>query len=553
VESPQHLLHPSVDAHFFEEHKRHHAERSTSRFARHNKWLPMAAIGPAMLISTLDMTTLNVALPDLTDSINATTSELQWIVDAYTIVLAGFLVFAQGIGDRLGRKGTFMTGLAILMCASAAASFTQSPPPLIAVRAMMGVGAALMMSPTLAMIAVIYKAEDRPKAVAIWVALGSLGISLGPIIGGFLVDAFGWQATFLVNVPVITVTLVLSAMWLPSSRKPGVMKLDFIGMLLSIVGLSILLFGLIEGPTAGWISTQTLGAIGLGLLMTVGFVVWELRNPNPMFDPRVLRVGGVQAGAGTLFADYIAFLGMLFLVPQYLQFVEGYSAAVTGLIMLPFGVMVAFGAQSATKVTQKMGREAIVIGGMCALALGFVILCFMAASLWVVLLGMLVLGVGFGFTIGPGTAMVVNSLPVSKAGDGSSVNMLMRQVGGAFGVALIGSVFASVYTSKVVPALAHLDRTAAADVARSVQGALEAAKLLGNPAAERIIEAADGAFLSGARAGMLVAAAVTLISAGITVTARRRKSYEMPEGIVEAAEVARNGETDHPGGGRGLA
>ena len=528
IEHPQHLLHPNLEKHWHD-HAQGPPPEGTVKGGR-SKWWAMGAIAPAILICAFDMTTLNVALPDLTRSLDASTSDLQWILDSYTIVLAGFLLFAQGIADRFGRKGTYVTGLAIFGIASFTAAFTTTSEQLIAARAVMGIGAALLLSPTLAMIAVIFPPEERPRAVAIWVIFGGVGTALGPVLGGLLVEEFGWGAAFLINVPVVIAAITISVIVLPTSRKPGDVHLDVIGMLLSIFGLGILLYGVIEGPALGWGSPRTIGAIVVGLALTIGFFVWELKNPNPMFDPRVFKIPGVIAGATALFAIYITFLGMIFLIPQYLQFVEEKAALVAGLLMLPFGIMFIIGAQLVPKTTKRFGVRTTLVIALLSMAIGLLVLAAINGtdSTTMVLLGSALFGLGVGHAVGPATTAVVNALPIEKAGDGSSVNMLMRQSGAAFGIAIVGSVFAAVYATTIAPFADKLGTKNGAEVSKDIQSAEQVASTLGTAKGAAVNAAADNAFLAGSRAGLLVAAGAALVAAAIVVLALRGRAEAAP-------------------------
>lgn len=541
IEHPAHLLHEHSTALWAEEHNAAQVKgpdgalpKTASGMSRersgHGHWWPMAAIAPAILISAFDMTTLNVALPALTKAMGASTSDLQWIIDSYTIALAGLLLFAQGVADRFGRKGTYMAGLALFASASTAAAFCTTPTELILARTVMGVGAAFLLSPTLAMIAVIYTPAERPKAVAIWVVCGGIGTALGPVLSGVLIDTFGWGAVFLINVPVVITVLVISALKLPTSRKPGDVHLDVAGAALSVVGLSVLLYAIIEGPATGWLAPATIIPLLFGIAITAGFFVWELRSPEPMFDPRVFKLPAVIAGSTSLFCIYLALLGMLFLLPQYLQFVEEYSAAATGVLMLPFGLAFIIAAQIGPRLSKRIKAGTVSFIGLALIVGGLVTLALIdgSKSAAAVLIGTLLLGTGIGAAIGPSTTVVVNALPITKAGDGSSVNMLMRQAGAAFGIAILGSIFASAYAATIAPALRGLKEAQVEAISRSVQGAESVARTLPAGAKSAILKAADEAFLAAARDGFLTAAAICLLGAVIVWITLHGKKASAP-------------------------
>lgn len=488
------------------------------------RWVALWFICLAILISALDMTTLNVALPQISRTLHASTSELQWIVDAYTLVLAGFLLLGSGLGDRYGRKGVFLTGVILFGVATLAAAFSVNPAQLIIARGVMGIGAALFLPAALSIIAVLFPPGERAKAIAVWAWCGCIGTALGPVIAGLFVDDLGWPSVFVITVPVVAVAAVGVALLAPTSRSERGQHLDIGGAALSVLGLSILIFGLIQAPEHGWTSPTTLGTIAVGAAFIAGFVIYELRNPYPMFDVRVFCIGPVLAGAVVLFLAYVCFLGMLFLVPQYLQFVRGFDSLHVGLLMLPFGAAVALTTIIAPRALKRLGSREVLATSVFLAIIALVILSSIGHERGegLVLIGEIVLGMALGCSFAPATTTVMNALPVEKAGDGSSVNQIVRQVGAAFGVAIVGSAFSAVFAIKIAPALVGVPAETA-DLATSSIGAAEHfARSLEGAAGEALALQIRQAFAAGARVAFAVVAAMAVLTLFVVLLALRR-------------------------------
>lgn len=521
------------------EHPLHlmHTQEPQSDTPYPKRWTALVFICLIILISALDMTTLNTALSALTRDLGATTSQLQWIVASYAIVLAGLLLFGNGLADRYGRKGALLGGIALFAAASTAAAFSPSAEFLIGMRVMMGIGAALFMPPALSMIAVLFPPEERGRAIAMWAGIGGIGVAVGPTVAGLLVDKYGWGSVFLITVPVALVALVGIALFVPKSRKPETGPPDFVGALLSIAGLGIFLFGLIEGPDIGWLSPVTLGAIAFGLLVVAGYLRHELRADEPMFDPRVLKVGPVYAGGMVVFVIYTTLLGFLFIIPQYLQFVLGQTAFRAGVFMLPFGLAFFVFTQIGPRLTTRVGRRRVLLSGLALMAAAILVLTFLQGhgDSWLVLLGEMMYGAAIGFIIAPATTGIMNSLPLDKAGDGSAVNQLGRQVGGAVGVAVIGSVFATVFGARVVKTLTGAGQGVIETASRSVGGAESYASSLPPPSDARALTEIHAAFVGGARAALLVAAAFVI--AAFVVVLRGMRGSVSPRRVEVEIDV----------------
>lgn len=472
--------------------------------------IALAVVLFCVFTTAVDVTITNVAVPFIATDLGATTGQLQWIVDSYNIVLAGLLLFGGGLADRFGRRPVFLSGYALFGVGCLVAATAGDPSTLIAGRVVMGVGAAMVITPALAIVADLYPPEERGGAIAIWAVVGAVGTAVGPVLGGLLLNEFWWGSVFLVNVPVVVVGVVLGLFVLPNSRKPGVVRLDPLGALLSVLGLGILLFGVIEGPDRGWTAPEVVGALVLGAVGVGLFVWWEARTEFPMFDVRVLTRRVVATGGVALLLTYVLFTGMLFLVPQYLQFVEQESIVATGLALVPFAV--AFGVVShwVGPLSSRLGQRGTLTAGLALLALSAVELAVFRGTVAVVV-GTVLVGVGCGLLITPASTVVMNDLPAEKASEGSGVNMVSRFVGAAAGVAVIGTVFSSFYGRSLragAPSGVAPDRLAEAE--GSVQAALTQAADTGGSIGDELAAAARDAFSSGMTAAFAAAAVLAV-------------------------------------------
>jgi EmrB/QacA subfamily drug resistance transporter len=487
----------------------------TAPYAR--RWWALIPLSLGILISAVDATIVNVALPSIADDLNATNADLQWILDSYIVVLAGLILLGGGLADRYGRPQVFVAGFTLFGIGSLLATFAGSPSVLIAARAVTGVGGALMLPPALSLMAVIFTdLSERARAVAIYAGISGVGIAAGPVVGGILLDRFWWGSVFLVNVPICVVAVLLTIWLVPVSRKPGGARLDVVGAVLSVLSLGALVYGIIEGPTEGWFALEIVAALGLGILFLLAFMLWELRTPAPMFDVRVLRIPAVAGAATGIFVVYITFYGLLYLVPQYLQYVRGFSTLAVGLGLLPFGALFALLSPQSARVAARFGVGPTIVGGLLLMTAGLLLLAFTRwfSGYAIVAAGEVVYALGWASLMAPATTAVMNAVPVEKAGDGSAVNQVSRQVGGAFGVAVIGSVFASAYVSQL-GTVRGVSASKAATADRSLGEALGvAAKLQPGPSGRLVSQATD-AFEVAAQIGFLVAAVLALAGAAV--------------------------------------
>src|SRR6478735_9044774 len=480
------------------------------------RWFTLGTLCISLLIIVMDNTILNVAIPSLIDELGATNSQVQWIVDGYTLVFAGLLLTAGSLGDRFGRKLALRTGIIIFAIGSVLSALSGTPNQLIASRCLMGVGGALIMPSTLSILTNVFRdPRERGRAIAVWAGFSGLGVAIGPVIGGLLLQHFSWGSVFWVNVPIAIIAITLGVFFVPESKDPSAPRLDPIGAGLSIVGLGSLLFAIIEGPSNGWGSAMVLGAFVIGVLGLVGFIVWELHTDHPMLDMSFFKNPRFSAANTAITLSFFALFGSLFLMTQYWQFVHGYSPIQAGVRLVPYAATLMLTAPLSARLVERVGTKRVVTTGLLVIAGSLFALSFISAdsSYLRVILNMCVMSVGMGLTMAPATESVMGSLPREKAGVGSAVNDTTRQVGGALGVAAIGSIVASVYAASIDKAASAAGVTgAAAETARdSLGGALKIASSLGDQAGDFATAARDG-FVSGLSAGLRLGTAVVLLA-----------------------------------------
>ena len=476
-----------------------------------------------LLLVSLDTTILNVALPSVVRSLHATSTQLQWMVDAYAITFAGLLLTLGALGDRVGRKWVFMGGLVVFGGGSALAAWSATPDRLTAARAVMGVGAAALMPCTLSILTNVFTSErDRSRAIGIWSGTAGLGLAIGPILGGFLLVHYWWGSVFLVNVPIAAAGLVAAALVVPNSRNPHVERSDPVGAGLSIVGLGLLLWGIIEAPDRTWTSPLILGALVGAVVVLTLFVLWERHVAHPLLPLRFFGDRRYSAAIASLALVLFALLGLFFLITQYLQFSLGFSPLETGLGVAPIAVVLLVAAPSSVVLARRFGTKPVVAGGLTCIAVGLGLLSrttvhstYRDAMVWFVMIG-----VGVGLTLAPSTESVMGSLPTSDAGVGSATSDTSMQVGGALGVGVLGTVLNLRYQEAMTPLLHHQAVTAPVRqvILGSLGGALAVAERVPGPAGTLLAQAARRSFVSGMDLGLVVAAAVVGL-AGVIVLA----------------------------------
>jgi EmrB/QacA subfamily drug resistance transporter len=506
--------------------------------------LILLALCSAALIINIDVTIVNVTLPSLVRELGATTTNLQWVVDAYSLVFAALILAAGSLSDRFGRKGVLLAGLGVFALGSLAGSFANTPQQLIAARAFMGIGAAGIFPSTLSLIANIFtERSERAKAIGLWGATTGVGVATGPIVGGYLLGRFWWGSVFLFMVPVAAIVATLIVVAVPTSRDPSVPRIDWRGVALSSAGMGTVIYGIIQAPNFGWGSARTLVTAATGLAILSTFVWVERRTPNPMLDVSLFRNLRFTAASGSITAGFFTLAGFTFLVTQFFQFVRGYTALGTGVRILPVATSIAVAAVLGTRLAVRVGNKAVVASGL---------LLFGAALLWISTVStstsyltlaatMVMGGGGLGMITAPATEAIMGVVPREKAGVGSAVNDATRLFGATLGVAVIGSIAASLYAGRLGATLpAGLPEQAATAAKGSVGGALLAAKGLADngfvSSAQALSAAAIGAFLHSFSGALRVAGSVAIV-ASIFAARFLPARPGLPSGAEQTTEV----------------
>ncbi len=479
------------------------------------RWAILAVLSLSLVIIGLDNTVLNVALPTLQRTFDASASELQWMVDAYVLVFAGLLLTMGALGDRFGRALALQLGLAIFAVSSVAATFSTEAVHLIAARVAMGIGGALIMPSTLSIISNVFPREERAKAITIWAGVSGLGVGLGPLIGGILIENFSWGAVFLVNVPIALTALVLGVILVPESRDPSQARLDLPGAVLSIGAVGALVYAIIEAPGTGWTDPLILGSFALAAILAAAFAWRETHTDEPMLDLALFRNARFSAGAGAIALTFFALFGVIFGLTQYLQFVLGKTALEAGALMLTLAVGIPVGARISLQAARHAGTNRIL--GAALLGIAAILLSITrwttATEPWVVSVTLFVLALCLANVMAPATAAVMGAVPEEKAGVGSAMNDLLRQLGGALGVAIIGSVMNTVYRDRMADALGGLPAQAASAAGDSVGAAVAIAGQVGGTAGAALAATARAAFVDALGPAVVVAAAIAVIAA----------------------------------------
>ena len=491
------------------------------------RWKTLAVMSLALTIIGLDNTILNVALPSLQKEFDASTSTLQWMVDSYLLVFAGLLLTMGTIGDRFGRKLALQAGLALFGGASLAVLFVDTSEQLIAVRAAMGLGGALIMPATLSIISNVFPREERTKAIGIWSAMASLGVGLGPLFGGLLLEWFDWTSVFLLNVPVAALTLALGWVYVPESRDPKPGAFDFGGVALSIVTLGSLVYGIIEGPEQGWTSSLVLGMFGIAAVAGAAFVAWELHRPDPMLNLSFFRNPRFSVASMGLGLASFSLFGAVFASTQFLQDGMGYSALEAGAAMIPIALGMVLGAGTAMKLSGRVGVAPILMAGLLGLGavLSTSLLWTDGMAYWPLGLWFFGLAVAMSWVMGPATASVMGTVPEEKSGVASAMNDVTRQVGGALGTAVIGSLITSLYASRLGDATGALPEAARTASEDSLGQANAVAAGLPGADGARLADSAGSAFTEAIGIGFTVAGAVAVAAA---LVVRRYLPFDRP-------------------------
>ena len=480
------------------------------------RWAILGVLCLSLVLVVAAVSSINVAIPSIRTQLQPSDAQLLWIVDIYAVVFAGLLLPAGALGDKFGRKGALQIGLVIFAVAAVLSSQAGSANVLLAFRCLMGVGAALIMPSTLSLLTSVFPAHERPKAIAVWTGFAGAGGVIGTLIAGFLLTHFWWGSVFFVSVPIALLALGLVTFICPSSKESHDVPLDPIGALLSVIGFGSLLYGIIEGPEKGWGSVHSYGAFALCIIAFVSFVIWESRTEHPMLDVKFFKIPRFGAGAlGVTFAFFSMF-AMFFVITQYLQSVRDYSPLKAGFATLPYAfTMVAVSPRGAS-LSAKFEPRRVVLTGLCTMPVGILLLSLVTVSTnyLFIALALVVMAAGSALALPTLSTGIVLSLPMDKAGVGSAVNDTTREVGGAVGIAVIGSILASQYRSGIAGSLASLPPEVS-DVASDGVGALSGlAKARPDiPGVAELLGVARTSFVDGMQLGMRVSAGVSVVVA----------------------------------------
>jgi EmrB/QacA subfamily drug resistance transporter len=476
------------------------------------RWKILGVLCLSLVLVVVGNSSLNVALPKLLEDLHATQTQLQWIVDAYAIVFAGLLLPAGALGDRFGRKGALQFGLVVFGSASLLATVSNSPNQLIASRALMGLAAAFVMPSTLSILANVFPPQERARAIASWAGFSGAGAAVGPVLSGFLLEHFWWGSVFLVNVPIVVGALVAGALLVPTSKDPNHGRLDPVGSLLSIVALGSLIYAIIEAPVKGWGSAPTLAGFVVFAAAGIGFVVWERTTTHPMLPMELFRNRRFSIGATTVTLTFFAMFGLFFVLTQYLQFVLDFTPFKAGLATLPLAAMLMIFAPRSAGFVVRFGQARVQAVGLTLVAAGLLVIASLTpqSSYAMVALGLVIAGIGMGCTTAPATNAIVSSVPLAKSGVGSAVNDTTREVGGALGIAVLGSLVASAYHSTMATKVVGLP----ADLAAKAQDSVGVVKAV---AGTQLAVDAKNAFTDAFGTALVAAAVVALVCAGIVL------------------------------------
>jgi EmrB/QacA subfamily drug resistance transporter len=479
------------------------------------RWKTLAVLSLALLIIGLDNTILNVALPSLQAEFDASSSTLQWIVDSYLLVFAGLLLTMGTLGDRFGRKLALQLGLAVFGGASLGVLFVDSADGLIAIRALMGIGGALIMPATLSILTNVFPREERAKAIGIWAGMASMGIGLGPLLGGLLLEYFDWSSVFLVNVPVAAIAMAAGAVLVPESRDPEPGRFDIAGALLSLAALVFLVYGVIEAPEMGWTSPTILGCFGIAAALAAAFIRWELHTPEPMLNLTFFRNPRFSIASAGISIAFFSLFGAIFALTQFLQDAYGYSALEAGAAMTPLAGGLVLGAVSSIKLAARFGTNRIVafgllnLGGLLALSMTWTAdMPYWPLGVWFFAMAM-----SLGWITGPATDSVMGAVPEEKSGVASAMNDVTRQVAGALGTAVIGSMITSLYGSRIGDSVASLPEEARVAAEDSIGQANAIAAELPASQGAGLADSAAKAFTEALGIGFSVAGACALAGA----------------------------------------
>ncbi|HEY4851573.1 MAG TPA: MFS transporter [Streptosporangiaceae bacterium] len=513
-----------------------------SQTIQRRRWIILGVLVISLIAIVLDNTVLNVALKTIAQprgGLGASQSQLEWGINSYTLVFAGLLFTFGVLGDRIGRKRMLMVGMALFGLFSLLTAYAHSPDQLIFARAAMGLGAAAVMPQTLSIISNVFEPQERARAIGIWALAVGIGVAIGPIVGGLLLAHFWWGSVFLINVPVTAIGVAAMAVLVPESRNPDPGRIDFLGVLLSIAGLVLLVYGIIQGGDKGsWIHWDVLGTALAGAAMLALFAWYEARLSHPSLDVRLFRDPRLSSAVGAIALVFFGMLGAFFFLSFYLQSVRGYTPLDAGLLTLPFAAGQMLVSPRAATLVQRFGAKAVSVSGLLAVTVslaGYQLLGT-ATPIWVLGVIFFIQGAGMGSVMPSATEAVMSVVPRERAGSGSALTNTARQVGGALGVAVLGSIVAQAYRGQLSPHLAALPPAARNAATGSIAATQAVASRLG-PAGARLNGFADTAFVHAMHVTTVISAAITLAGALVVLAWMPGRPAARGEEIDEAASA----------------
>ncbi len=477
------------------------------------RWWIMLVLCLCLEMVSIDNTIVSVALPTITLKLSASASELQWIVEAYSLVLAGLLLTSGALTDRFGSQRTLLVGMGVFAWASLVSAFAATALQLIVARALMGLGGALIMPSTLSIVRNIFSAQERPRAIALWAAVASVGIVIGPLAGGWLLEHFWWGSIFLVNLPIALVASLGVWQIVPNLRFPRPGPLDLFGTFLSIGGIVSLVYGIVEAPTLGWFHPLILLSLAGAVLLLAAFTIWELKVAHPMLDLRLFRNPRFSAAGLSVALAYFALFGALFFLTQHLQLVLGFSPLEAGLGLIPLSVGVGVGAVLGSWLTPRLGSKLLVAGGLAVTAAGLALFSTVSPTSGYGLVAVVLLTVagGIGLAAPAATDSIMGAVPNHQSGAAAGIDEIALELGGALGVAVLGSLLASGYTTALsqspeLPAQAQ-------PALESIGAAAQLAAEIGGSTGQVLLDLSRRAFIESLGNTVLIGAGITLIGA----------------------------------------
>jgi len=523
-----------------------------SQTIQRRRWLILGVLVISLIAIVLDNTVLNVALKTIAQprgGLGASQSQLEWGINSYTLVFAGLLFTFGVLGDRIGRKRMLMVGMALFGLFSLLTAYAHSPDQLIFARAAMGLGAAAVMPQTLSIISNVFEPRERARAIGIWAVAVGIGVAIGPIVGGLLLAHFWWGSVFLINVPVTAIGVAAIAVLVPESRNPDPGRIDFLGVLLSIAGLVLLVYGIIQGGDKGfWTNWGVLGTALAGAALLALFVWYEARLSHPSLDVRLFRDPRLSSAVGAIALVFFGMLGAFFFLSFYLQSVRGYTPLHAGLLTLPFAAGQMLVSPRTATLVRRFGAKAVGVSGLLAVtvALAGYQLLGTATPIWVLGVIFFIQGAGMGSVMPSATEAVMSVVPRELAGSGSALTNTARQMGGALGVAVLGSIIAQAYRGQLSPHLAALPAAARNAATGSITATQAVASRLGS-AGPRLDGFADTAFVHAMHVTTVISAAITLAGALVVLAwmpgrpgARGEASEEAASAVVTAKTADRD-------------